>query len=256
MNDDSVETEVVTPEIPPASQLSEKRETGGSETISPPLLSASQNGVSTGKSSGSILSGGQLMDSAGSDVTVLQGVNVHAAHEMPPEKVPERIILPPESDAGTSIIPQTSNLGGSQSKVVLYSRFMKERLSNLKSSLMKIYGSWKGTPYKWGGTSKKGVDCSGFVQATYRSAFKYKLPRTTRTQIKQGIYVERKDLRVGDVLFFKTGPNLFHNGIYLGNNEFMHASTTYGVKISRVDSRYWKKRYLKARRFLNDFESM
>ncbi|MBF6057895.1 NlpC/P60 family protein [Thiomicrorhabdus heinhorstiae] len=184
-------------------------------------------------------------EAIGSDVTMLQSVSVRA------EKEGEV-----ESDEGAGIIPQTSNLGKINSDVVLYSRMMQDRLQNLKSALMKIYGKWKGTPYRWGGASKKGIDCSAFVQTAFRSAFKYDLPRTTQTQIQVGLYVKKQDLRVGDVLFFKTGPHQFHNGIYLGNNEFMHSSTTYGVKISRLDSRYWQKRYIKARRFLNSFEAM
>jgi cell wall-associated NlpC family hydrolase len=110
---------------------------------------------------------------------------------------------------------------------------------------------WKGVPYKYGGSSKKGVDCSGFVLETLRSKFQIKLPRNTYRQSRIGEPVLRDNLRAGDLVFFRLGYNLRHVGIYLENNRFAHASTSKGVTLSNLNNSYWSKRYWKARRVLS-----
>ncbi len=76
------------------------------------------------------------------------------------------------------------------------------------------------------------------------------LPRTVDEQRKLGFAVKKSQLKVGDLLFFKTGWSSRHVGIYIGNNEFMHASTSQGVMISSLDNSYWKQKYWQARRLL------
>ena len=114
-----------------------------------------------------------------------------------------------------------------------------------KHLLMSQYNQWAGTKYKYGGTTKKGVDCSAFVGHVYRNAFNINLPRTTKDLIREGKPVKREDLRAGDMVFFRKGQ---HVGIYLGNNQFMHSSTKDGVIISDLDKGYYAKVYHQARR--------
>ncbi len=109
---------------------------------------------------------------------------------------------------------------------------------------------WNGVPYKFGGLSKRGVDCSGFVLETFRTKFQIKLPRNTHQQSRTGKAVLRSDLRAGDLVFFRLGYNLRHVGIYLENDRFAHASTSKGVTLSNLSDTYWSKRYWKARRIL------
>ncbi len=111
--------------------------------------------------------------------------------------------------------------------------------------------AWKGVPYRYGGLSKQGVDCSGFVQETFRTKFQTKLPRNTYRQSQTGKPVLRSDLRAGDLVFFRLGYNLRHVGIYLENDRFAHASTSKGVTLSNLRDSYWSKRYWKARRILS-----
>ncbi len=118
----------------------------------------------------------------------------------------------------------------------------------VQSKLKQQYRLWKGTPYKYGGTSLKGVDCSAFVQNTFRLALGHTLPRTTRTQIKKGRKVSKSALKPGDIVFFKIAGNALHNGVYLGQSKFIHASTSRGVTISNLNNVYWKKNYYTARR--------
>jgi len=122
--------------------------------------------------------------------------------------------------------------------------------SEVRQQLLRQFKRWKGTPYRYGGVGLSGVDCSAFVQNTYRSKFNKHIPRATRTQIKIGKKVKKSQLREGDIVFFKIGRNALHNGIYMGGGKFMHASSSRGVTLSSLNNRYWRKRYLTSRRVL------
>lgn len=110
--------------------------------------------------------------------------------------------------------------------------------------------SWRGTGYRLGGTSRKGVDCSGFTQATFRDLFGIQLPRMTVDQAKKGRKIPKSQLQAGDLVFFNTGrgPNGKHVGVYIKNGQFMHASTKKGVIYSDLNSPYWSKTFWQARR--------
>jgi cell wall-associated NlpC family hydrolase len=114
------------------------------------------------------------------------------------------------------------------------------------SKLFTHYAQWQGTPYKYGGTTKKGVDCSAFVALTYAELFDVHLPRTTKAQAKVGDEVPRWEMEPGDLVLFKTTPRQRHVGIYIGEDQFMHASSRKGVTISKMDNPYWSKRFWKA----------
>lgn len=109
---------------------------------------------------------------------------------------------------------------------------------------------WHGTPYRWGGVSREGVDCSGFVMNVYQDVFDLPLPRTTTAQVETGEAVSPEALQAGDLIFFRTSRRTRHVGIYLGAGEFAHASTSQGVMTSRLDNAYWQKTYWTSRRIL------
>lgn len=115
-----------------------------------------------------------------------------------------------------------------------------------KQALYDHYNEWRGVRYKLGGLSKRGIDCSGFVYVTYKSRLGINLPRTTKLQSELGEKVSKKDLKTGDLVFFKTGKITRHVGIYLEENMFLHASASNGVMISRLDNDYWKSNYWKS----------
>ncbi|KAA8995258.1 bifunctional murein DD-endopeptidase/murein LD-carboxypeptidase [Affinibrenneria salicis] len=125
---------------------------------------------------------------------------------------------------------------------------------DIKSRLLEQYASWKGVRYRLGGDSKRGIDCSAFVQRTFRDQFGMDLPRSTYEQQEVGKKIQRAGLRPGDLVLFRAGSTGRHVGIYLGNQQFVHASTSSGVMISNLDEAYWKKRYHEARRILSKGE--
>lgn len=105
-----------------------------------------------------------------------------------------------------------------------------------------------GTPYKWGGTTTKGFDCSGFILHIFNQ-YDIKLPRTSKSQSNVGEKVGKDELRPGDLVFFNTsGKGVSHAGIYLGDGEFAHSSSKRGVSISKLSDSYYKTRYVTARR--------
>ncbi len=110
------------------------------------------------------------------------------------------------------------------------------------------YQQWQKTPYLLGGESRRGVDCSSFVQQTFADQLGIPLPRTTAAQHRVGEPVRRDRLRIGDLVFFKTRVKVRHVGIYMGKQTFLHASTSQGVTLSRLDNPYWTSRYWKAKR--------
>lgn len=120
--------------------------------------------------------------------------------------------------------------------------------ANVKNSLLDVYKIWQGAPYRLGGTTLNGVDCSAFVQTAYEDALGLKIPRTTLAQVEVGQEIDYEDADIGDLVFFKTAPKTRHVGVYLGNKQFMHASTSKGVIISRLDNPYWASKYWHVRR--------
>ncbi|MEL5336720.1 bifunctional murein DD-endopeptidase/murein LD-carboxypeptidase [Serratia nevei] len=121
---------------------------------------------------------------------------------------------------------------------------------DVKSKIMDQYADWKGVRYRLGGDTKRGIDCSAFVQRTFREQFGMDLPRSTYEQEDLGKKIQRTKLRAGDLVLFRAGSTGRHVGIYLGNDQFVHASTSSGVMISKLTDNYWDKRYREARRVL------
>jgi cell wall-associated NlpC family hydrolase len=119
----------------------------------------------------------------------------------------------------------------------------------LEQRLRSEVRQWVGTPHRMGGASRRGTDCSGFVQRLYRDIFQQGIPRSTTLQVRTGHHIEKKQLRPGDLVFFKIPYKGPHVGIYLGRQEFAHASTSQGVMISSLREDYWRSAYWTARRY-------
>jgi len=121
------------------------------------------------------------------------------------------------------------------------------------SEFYRLAEEYIGSPYKWGGEKKEGIDCSGLTSILYSQAFGIELPRVVRNQVKSGRQV-KGSLIPGDLVFFNTTGVVSHVGVYLGGNQFIHASSwsgKSGVIRSSLSESYFKKRYTGARRYFD-----
>ncbi len=124
--------------------------------------------------------------------------------------------------------------------------------SNMK--LFHFVYDWIGTPYRFGGSSKKGIDCSAFTKQLYSDVFNLDIKRNSRDIFSMVSPVGRDDLKEGDLVFFKIhSRSISHIGIYLGNNRFAHASLK-GVAISSLDDAYYSRYFYKGGRVLSAFK--
>jgi len=125
----------------------------------------------------------------------------------------------------------------------------------IRARILAEYTRWEGVKYRLGGSSQRGIDCSSLMQEIFHAAFddvlSTRLPRTTAGQIGHGTGAPRSDLRPGDLIFFRMSVAERHVGVYIGEDKFIHASTSQGVKISSLQNDYWVKRYTTARRVLS-----
>lgn len=115
--------------------------------------------------------------------------------------------------------------------------------------LWQVYERYAGAPYEYGGTSARGFDCSGFILTAYREGLGQQLPRTTSQMLRYGKVVAPDAVQPGDLVFFRIRGKEQHAGIYMGDDRFIHASTSVGVTQSKLDGYYWKDRFTEARRF-------
>jgi cell wall-associated NlpC family hydrolase len=121
----------------------------------------------------------------------------------------------------------------------------------LKEKMLMEIIKYLNTPYKYGGNSTRGIDCSAFTQTVYNNVLSFNLNRSAREQYKQGIEVDNpEDLKFGDLVFFNTRRRVKpgHVGIYIGDNLFAHASSRNGVIVSSLDQSYYSRRFMGGRR--------
>jgi cell wall-associated NlpC family hydrolase len=122
-----------------------------------------------------------------------------------------------------------------------------------RDGIVRFAKTFVGTPYRTGGTTYKGVDCSGLVFAVYRE-FDIPLPRTSLDQSRVGVAIERSNLRPADLVFFKTSrrASVTHVGIYVGGGKFIHASTSSRkVRVDALSDDYYRKSFTVARRIVS-----
>lgn len=110
---------------------------------------------------------------------------------------------------------------------------------------------WIGVPYRMGGKSKRGTDCSGLSKQLYKTVYRINLPRSTAEQMDQTRRVARRNLHEGDLVFFRSpsSKRVSHVGIYLKEGKFIHASSSQGVMVSHLEENYWNKYWLRGGRW-------
>ena len=132
-----------------------------------------------------------------------------------------------------------------------YSRSNDRAYSAMRDRVLGIANQYLGVPYVFGGNTPSGFDCSGFTRYVY-SAVGIDLPRMADDQYAIGSYVSSSMLQPGDLVFFTTyAPGVSHSGIYIGNDQFISATTSGGVAIANLHSSYWESRYIGAKRVIS-----
>jgi len=133
-----------------------------------------------------------------------------------------------------------------------FSQIMGVAVSATTSSKMyQFIYDWIGTPYRLGGNSKKGIDCSKFAATLYDQVFNTSIGYNSRNIYPNVDKVQKGDLKPGDFVFFKIrSKNITHVGVYIGDDKFAHASTSRGVMISDLNESYWKRYYFNGGRIL------
>ena len=111
-------------------------------------------------------------------------------------------------------------------------------------SLFSFIDEWWATRYRYGGTSKKGIDCSSYTGQLLYEVFGFVMPRTAREQYAISSRVNRDDLLEGDLVFFNTRGGVSHVGVYLGDGYFTHSSSSAGVTINNLNESYYSRKYI------------
>jgi lipoprotein Spr len=149
------------------------------------------------------------------------------------------------------ITMSSANLENAQAWQFKYGQLLDVAVEDVSN--FRLYGfieDWYGTPYRMGGKTKDGIDCSAFVNTLLSNVFQLSFSGTSAQMYEHVRKLRsRNDLREGDLVFFRIGhKRISHVGIYLENDRFVHASTSSGVMISDLNEAYWKKYYAGAGR--------
>lgn len=174
-------------------------------------------------------------------------------------KLQSKIYLFPLLLALLCVVLLMSSCGGHKNNYKVYDTYILSKQLNIpideKDKHLPLYmevSEWLGTPYKYGGNSKRGTDCSGFVLQVYSKIYDKKLERSSDGQATKNVKkVGKGNLKTGDLVFFRTASKskkIDHVGIYLKDNRFIHASTSRGVIVSSLDEAYYKRTWRKGGR--------
>jgi lipoprotein Spr len=171
-------------------------------------------------------------------ISVLSISNVHAQTKAVPNQEAEK-----SSDDDRSLIKD------------YFSQIMGVALSTTSNvKLFQFVYDWVGTPYRFGGNSKNGIDCSAFTKELYSKVFNMDIKRSSRDIFTMVSPVKKEDLKEGDIVFFKIhSTQITHVGVYLGNNRFVQSASG-GVKISNLDDDYYSHYFFKGGRLLDSFK--
>jgi cell wall-associated NlpC family hydrolase len=148
--------------------------------------------------------------------------------------------------ANTAVVTNSgSTIEGFSSAQFKYAQLLNVEVESLvNSGLYTFIEKWWGSPYRYGGATQQGVDCSAYTGTLIHDVYGIVLSRTARSQYEACYKIKKDDLQEGDLVFFNTRRGVSHVGVYLRNGYFTHASVGGGVTISNLDETYYTKRYI------------
>src|ERR1700742_3475278 len=164
------------------------------------------------------------------------------------------------AQAQTKTVPNQADTQPADEQESLAKDYLSQimRVAVSATSNMKLFNfvyDWIGTPYRFGGNSKKGIDCSAFTKELYTNVFNLDIKRNSRDIFSMVSPVRKDELKEGDLVFFKIhSRSISHIGIYLGNDRFAHASSK-GVAVSSLDDAYYSRYFYKGGRVLDAFKN-
>jgi lipoprotein Spr len=179
-----------------------------------------------------------------SPIKFIEGIEINRDTRTSSVLIEPQVIPTPELSYSSVSIENSKSI---QFKYALLLNREVEAISNIK--LFSFIEDWWETRYRYGGSSKKGIDCSAFSGLLFSSVFDVNLPRTARDQYDACTKVDKSNMAEGDLVFFNTRGGISHVGVYLGDGYFVHASTGNGVTINNLESEeYYQKRFISAGR--------
>ena len=194
------------------------------------------------------------IDASKANFKFLDEISVNAvADEKPVETI--RVTMPTAKSNLLNVARATAhaNIEGAGNLQFKYSLLMDVEVELLRNlPLLRIIDDWYATRSVYGGTTKRGIDCSALMQEFFASLYGMALPRTAKMQYDASRRISRTELKEGDLLFFNTTGGVSHVGMYLCNNKFVHASSSNGVTISDMFDPYYSARIIGAGRILEE----
>lgn len=179
------------------------------------------------------------------------------ASSVPSPTIQTASLLPLPDDISDNN-PETSALKPTARPSYKDTLFYKYHAQNLgvrfdyteNKQLIEKVSEWVGTPYRSGCNTKRGTDCSGFVTRIYKEVYGIDLSRSSRSMFHDVNRISKKEVKEGDLVFFRRGPGqpIYHVGIYLKNNKFVHSASNGGVRVSSLKEPYYSRNYYAAGR--------
>ena len=187
-------------------------------------------------------------------VKFIEGIEIKAS---PVSNVQDEIKLPDNKDPQAPLIAVKSGDDHSIEEIssiqFKYAQLLNRNVENVKNiPLYRFIDEWMDTRYRYGGSGKNGIDCSGLSGELMRNVFTIDLPRTAREQYNISSKIDKEAMQEGDLVFFNISRGISHVGVYLGDNYFVHASLNNGVIISNLEEPYYTKHFVGAGRVIGN----